>query len=99
MELNEVANALKELGHPTRLAVYKSLVKAGHEGLPVGELQKRLEIPASTLSHHIAALVAVGLVRQSRQGRTLFCLPQYEVLNEIMAFFIDECCAEKGINF
>jgi len=37
MELNDVANALKELGHPTRLTVYKSLVKSGHEGLPVGE--------------------------------------------------------------
>lgn len=95
MKLNDVANALKELGHPTRLTVYKSLVKSGHEGLPVGELQKRLDIPPSTLSHHVGALVAVGLVRQNRQGRTLYCLPQYEVLNEIMAFFIDECCAEK----
>lgn len=96
MELNDVANALKELGHPTRLTVYKSLVKAGHEGLPVGELQKRLDIPASTLSHHIAALVAVGLVCQNRQGRTLYCLPQYDVLNSIVAFLVDECCAEQG---
>ena len=45
MELSKAAETLKELGHPTRLSVYRELVKAGHEGLPVGELQKRLEIP------------------------------------------------------
>ena len=51
MQLEEVAKALKELGHPTRLFIFKHLVKAGEQGLPVGELQKQLAIPASTLSH------------------------------------------------
>jgi DNA-binding transcriptional ArsR family regulator len=55
MDLNTAANALRELGHPTRLSIYRELVRAGHEGLPVGELQKHLEIPASTLSHHLSA--------------------------------------------
>ena len=46
MQLEEVAKALKELGHPTRLFIFKHLVKAGEqEGLPVGELQKQLAIP------------------------------------------------------
>ncbi|ELD7994249.1 helix-turn-helix transcriptional regulator, partial [Citrobacter freundii] len=44
--------------HPTRLSIYRELVRAGHEGLPVGELQKHLEIPASTLSHHLSALIS-----------------------------------------
>ncbi|HCS3348916.1 TPA: helix-turn-helix transcriptional regulator, partial [Shigella flexneri] len=52
MQLEEVAKALKELGHPTRLFIFKHLVKAGEQGLPVGELQKQLGIPGSTLSHH-----------------------------------------------
>ncbi|MGT9388471.1 hypothetical protein ACVWCN_01175, partial [Escherichia coli] len=38
-QLEEVAKALKELGHPTRLFIFKHLVKAGEQGLPVGELQ------------------------------------------------------------
>jgi len=71
MQLEEVAKALKELGHPTRLFIFKHLVKAGEQGLPVGELQKQLAIPASTLSHHIAAL------------------------EEIIAFFRDECCVNS----
>ncbi|CAI1547160.1 ArsR/SmtB family transcription factor [Serratia fonticola] len=95
MELEAVANALKELGHPTRLSVYKALVRAGECGLPVGELQRRLDIPNSTLSHHISALVSVGLLQQRREGRILYCLPQYEVLNQIMSFLVEECCAEQ----
>ncbi|EPG4335017.1 ArsR/SmtB family transcription factor, partial [Escherichia coli] len=58
MDLNTAANALRELGHPTRLSIYRELVRAGHEGLPVGELQKHLEITASTLSHHLSALIS-----------------------------------------
>ena len=93
MDLDIAASALKELGHPTRLAVYKMLVKAGHRGLPVGDLQKQLDIPASTLSHHLSALISVGLIRQDRQGRTLFCLPQYERLEQLLAFLVEECCS------
>ena len=65
MQLEEVAKALKELGHPTRLFIFKHLVKAGEQGLPVGELQKQLGIPSSTLSHHISAPVSVGLVTKT----------------------------------
>ncbi|CQH45517.1 MULTISPECIES: ArsR/SmtB family transcription factor [Enterobacterales] len=93
MELSKAADTLKELGHPTRLSVYRELVKAGHEGLPVGELQKRLEIPASTLSHHLSSLISVSLVRQERQGRTLFCHALYENLDALIAFLTEECCS------
>lgn len=96
MDIVTVAAALKELGHPTRLGVYKRLVKAGESGLAVGEIQKEVEVPASTLSHHIAALVSVNLVKQTREGRILYCTAQYEILNEIIAFLVEECC--KGQN-
>ena len=87
MELSKAADTLKELGHPTRLSVYRELVKAGHQGLPVGELQKRLEIPASTLSHHLSALISVSLVHQERQGRTLFCHAHYESLDALIQVY------------
>ena len=93
MDLNTAANALRELGHPTRLSIYRELVRAGHEGLPVGELQKHLEIPASTLSHHLSALISAGLISQERQSRTLFCRPCYAQLEQLMAFLTEECCA------
>ena len=93
MDLNTAANALRELGHPTRLSIYRELVRAGHEGLPVGELQKRLEIPASTLSHHLSSLISVSLVHQERQGRTLFCHARYENLEALITFLTEECCS------
>lgn len=45
MELEVVAKALKELGHPTRLSIYKSVVKAGFQGIAVGAIQEQLNIP------------------------------------------------------
>jgi DNA-binding transcriptional ArsR family regulator len=96
MEIEAVAAALKELGHPTRLGVYKTLVKAGERGLPVGDLQKKLNVPGSTLSHHISALMSAGLVRQVREGRILYCVAQYDVLDGIMRFLMEECCADQG---
>lgn len=95
MQLDEVAKALKELGHPTRLFIFRHLIKAGEHGLPVGELQKQLAIPASTLSHHIAALVSVGLVKQNRESRTLMCVSQYDVLEEVIEFLREECCVNS----
>lgn len=94
MEIEQAANALKELGHPTRLTIFKLLVKAGHSGLSVGVIQEKLNIPHSTLSHHIAKLVSVNLINQHRDGRTLYCIPQYENLNELLNFLQDECCLD-----
>lgn len=95
MEIETAAATLKELGHATRLGIYKRLVKAGENGLPVGVLQKELHVPASTLSHHIAALVSVSLVRQTREGRVLYCTAQYEMLDSIISFLSEECCLDQ----
>ncbi len=95
MKVTQAASALKELGHPTRLSIFKLLVKSGHEGLPVGDLQASLDIPHSTLSHHLAKLISVKLVKQQREGRTLYCIPQYEILNQLLTFLSDECCVDE----
>lgn len=95
MDIEDHAKALKELGHPSRLKIYKRLVKAGHNGLPVGVLQNELSIPHSTLSHHISALVSVGLVKQQRDGRALHCIPQFHVLSELLEFLSNECCLDE----
>lgn len=97
MNLETCAKALKELGHPSRLSIYKRLVRSGHSGLPVGTLQKELEIPGSTLSHHISALVSVGLIQQRREGRTLYCIAQFEVFNDVIGFLNEECCEDENV--
>ncbi|GLQ73526.1 transcriptional regulator [Vibrio sp. vnigr-6D03] len=95
MDIEIVAKSLKELGHPTRLTIYKSVVKAGFRGIAVGGLQESLAIPGSTLSHHISGLVSAGLLTQRREGRTLFCVAEYEKLRGVISFLLDECCADE----
>jgi DNA-binding transcriptional ArsR family regulator len=95
MELNSAAKSFAELGHATRLAIYQFLVKGGHQGVPVGEIQAVLDIPGSTLSHHITRLVSVGLVVQRREGRVLYCIPQYDELNSLIDFLKDQCCINE----
>ena len=95
MNLEVVAKALKELGHPIRLSIYKSVVKASYQGIAVGGLQEELGIPGSTLSHHISSLASAGLISQRREGRTLFCVAEYECLEGVIGFLQDECCVNE----
>jgi len=96
MDENQAAKCLSELGNPTRLAVYRLLVRAGPNGMTVGDIQRHLEVPASTLSHHIAHLVWAGLIEQDRQGRTLHCRTTDGVMNALIEFLSAECC--KGFD-
>ena len=96
MNLPSAAQCLESLGNDTRLAVYRALVRAGPNGLPVGQLQSRLEIPGSTLSHHIGHLVKNELVTQNREGRVLRCTANYNKMNALLAFLTEECCQDSG---
>ena len=92
MELNQAARCLEKLGNPIRLGIFRLLVRAGNEGLSVGEIQEHLGVPASTLSHHVAHLVNVGLVEQERQGRQLICRPDFKLMDGLIDFLTAECC-------
>jgi len=94
MKLEIAAKQLEALGNPTRLQVYRTLVRAGHGGLPVGRLQDKLKVPGSTLSHHLRQLIVVGLVAQERQATTLICRAQYPAMRELLGFLSDECCLD-----
>lgn len=94
MKLDDAAARLEALGNPTRLKVYRTLVRAGAEGMPVGRLQAKLDVAASTLSHHIKSLVIVGLVTQVREGATLVCHANYELMHDLLAFLAEECCSD-----
>ena len=95
MKLEHAAEQLAELGHSTRLGIYRALVRAGHGGLPVADIQQQLKTPASTLSHHITRLVRVGLIKQVREGRVLRCFAQYKELAKLQDFLSEECCADE----
>ena len=94
MKLEKAASQLEALGNPTRLQLYRTLVRAGDEGLPVGRIQEKLDIAASTLSHHLKRLVDTGLVTQERHATTLICRANYPGMQALIGYLADECCAD-----
>lgn len=95
MKLEIAAGRLEALGNPTRLKIYRALVRAGGAGVPVGRLQDKLKVAPSTLSHHIRALVAAGLIAQVRESTTLLCHARYDVMQGLLDFLVAECCVDS----
>ena len=92
-----VARSLAALGHEARLDVYRLLVRAGHEGLIVGDIAAHTGLPLSTLAHHLRALVSAGLVRQERRGREVVSRPDFEAMDATLSFLTEECCTGVSI--
>ncbi|MDH3714948.1 MAG: metalloregulator ArsR/SmtB family transcription factor [Gammaproteobacteria bacterium] len=96
MNEGTAVSALAALGHEARLRIFRLLVRAGHEGLNIGEIGHLVGLPASTLAHHLRALVDVGLVTQQRHSRQVINRADFDVMNGVLAFVAEECC--KGIS-
>ena len=96
MNIETAASQLEALGNTTRLTIYRTLVRAGFNGLPVGKLQLKLDIPSSTLSHHLKKLIEVNLVTQERQATTLICRANYTSMNGLVGYLADECCMDDA---
>ncbi len=93
MKVEIAASCLEALGNPTRLNIYRALVRAGEKGLLVGQIQQTLGIPASTLSHHCKRLVETGLIARERKATTLVCRADYTVMQSLLGYLQEECCA------
>jgi ArsR family transcriptional regulator, arsenate/arsenite/antimonite-responsive transcriptional repressor len=89
------AMALAALGHEARLEIFRALVRAGDDGLPVYLIQERLGgMPRSTLAHHLQALVQAGLVAQHKVGAEVVSRAEFAEMRGLVAYLTDECCAE-----
>ncbi len=98
METHIAAQCLEKLGNPTRLEIVRLLVRAGMDGLPVGDIRRHMGVPASTLSHHILHLVTGGLIRQEREGRVLRCKLDYALMQALVDLLTEECCAGVDVS-
>ena len=93
--LTIAAASFAALGSEQRLSVLRALVRAGQEGLSIGELGERTGVTGSTLTHHLKLLAAAGLVKQERQGRSIICAAvAYEEVEALSRFLLTECCAD-----
>jgi len=96
MQQETIALQLEALGNVTRLEICLLLAKVGHKGIKVGEINKIIEIPASTLSHHLARLVNSGLVTQERKGRSLVCRVSVGTLDSLVIYMANNCCGDDS---
>lgn len=89
------ASRFAALGSEQRLSVLRILVRAGQQGLSIGELGTRSGVTGSTLTHHVKILAQAGLVTQERQGRSIICAAvAYDEITALSEFLLSQCCAD-----
>jgi len=93
MEIKAALAALSSLGHETRLAAFRQLVQAGPDGLCVGDLRARLDLPPATLTAHLNVLRAAGLVFDEREGRVIRLRADYAQMDALIGYLTENCCA------
>jgi DNA-binding transcriptional ArsR family regulator len=89
------ANMFSAMGNDSRLRIMRLLLTAHPEGLVVSEIQDELEIPNSTLSHHLDKLRTEDLVHVQREGTFLHYRANTEALQELLQFLYAECCTRN----
>ncbi len=94
MDIVQAAQGFSAMGSEPRLEVLQTLVKAGEDGLLVGDIQSRTGIPASTLAHHLKFLASAGLITADKNGRTITNRANFTHLQSLAAFILEECCTD-----
>ncbi len=92
MKHTSAALSLAALGHDTRLTIFRLLVRAGNDGLNIGDIGQHLDMAASTLAYHLKTLVDAGLVTQERQGRQIINRVDFDVMHQTVSFLTSQCC-------
>lgn len=90
---SSAVEALSALAQEHRLSLFRLLVQAGSEGIAAGALAESLSVPNSSLSFHLAHLNRAGLIEQRREGRSLIYSANYDAMNALVGYLMENCCA------
>ncbi len=96
MEIKDALGKLSALSQENRLAVFRLLVKAGHDGLAAGEIARALGVPANTLSAQLALLAQSGLVEGTRAGRSIVYTARFDAISDLIVFLMEDCCQGRA---
>ena len=91
-KLDRHAEQLSALGHPVRLKVLRFVVQAGAGGSTAGDIQGHVDLPASTLSHHLKRLVDAGMLRTRTEGTYHYYEADYTALRALTDYLWEDCC-------
>ena len=92
MEMTEAVQALGALAQGSRLSIFRLLVQAGPEGLAAGSIGEKLELPAATLSFHLAGLTRAGIADSRQQGRFVIYTANFSNMNRLVGYLTENCC-------
>jgi DNA-binding transcriptional ArsR family regulator len=95
MQLPIAVEALSALGHASRLAVFRLLVKAGAEGVAAGDIAREIGALPNTLSAHLTILGNAGLIQSRRAGRSVIYSADYERMGDLLGFLVADCCGGR----
>jgi ArsR family transcriptional regulator, arsenate/arsenite/antimonite-responsive transcriptional repressor len=95
-QITKYADMLAAMGTEPRLRIMQLLLTAHPEGLIVGDIGSELEIPSSTLSHHLDKLRNEGLVKVRREGTFLWYSANADALQDLLGFLYAECCTRNN---
>lgn len=96
MKKDAALTALGALAHEHRLAAFRLLMQAGPEGLAAGAIADALDLPASSLSFHLAHLTRAGLIQQRRESRSLIYSADFDSMNGLVGFLTENCCGGRS---
>ena len=91
-KLDHHAEQLSALGHPVRLKILRFVVQAGPDGSAAGDIQIHVDVPASTLSHHLKRLVDAGVLSTRLDGTFHFYAADYTALRGLTDYLWEDCC-------
>jgi ArsR family transcriptional regulator, arsenate/arsenite/antimonite-responsive transcriptional repressor len=89
------ADMFSAMGAEPRLRIMRLLLSAHPDGMVVGDIGAELDIPASTLSHHLDKLRNEDLVKVRRESTFLWYSANTETLQELLGFLYAECCTRN----
>ena len=91
-KLERHAEQLSALGHPVRLSILRFVVQAASGGSAAGDIQSHVDLPASTLSHHLKRLVDSGLLASRSEGTFHYYSAEYAALRSLTEYLWEDCC-------
>ena len=90
--MTQAVGSLAALAQTTRLQIYRQLVRAGPEGLAAGRIAAELELPAATLSFHLAHLTRAGIAKSRQEGRFVIYSADFRAMRELVGYLTENCC-------
>jgi DNA-binding transcriptional ArsR family regulator len=96
MDIRRAIGSLTALAQPTRLAVFRRLIKAHPDEIAAGEIARACKVPHNTMSTHLAVLTRAGLIAMRREGRTVYYAANLDGFRSLVGFLTRDCCQGRA---